>query len=52
MNRVEKLHEKQRSRIGELEKAIKDSHSENYRLKGDYQRLGELLQGNISKGVY
>lgn len=52
MSRVSGLHEKQRLRIQEVENALKTAHQENYRLGNDYQRLGELLQGKLSKSVY
>jgi hypothetical protein len=52
MDSIMKLHETQKNRIIEIEKLLAQSHAENYRLRSDYQRLGELLGGSISKKIY
>ncbi|CAK94313.1 unnamed protein product (macronuclear) [Paramecium tetraurelia] len=42
----------QTERIHSLEKALRESHAENTRLRQEYQRLGELLQFNVSNALH
>ncbi|EAR96924.1 hypothetical protein TTHERM_00194160 (macronuclear) [Tetrahymena thermophila SB210] len=55
--REEKLHwdaerDAQIRHIQELERALRASHTENSRLRGEYQRLAETVQSNLNKAVY
>lgn len=43
------IHDQHRDRITELEKTLRDSNTENLRLRGDFQRLSELLSANLQK---
>lgn len=38
--------------IQELERALRGSHTENSRLRAEYQRLSEVVQTNLNKTVY
>lgn len=38
--------------IEEVEKAIREVQGDTYRLRGDYRKVGEYLESEVTKAIY